>query len=148
MRRMRAATHRLFPAEHLVSLEYVQSGGPQDRWPRDPKVTMTMPIESTVRARTAQPNEKRRISGHPPSAPDARAAMLSLRQMADTAFDVGEAAPLMVMTANEEIAAAQVLEFETALQVRGATTGWNAYEIWHGRIRRVPGATSLFMSRS
>jgi len=109
---------------------------------------MNTPPESTVRARTAQPNDRTRILGHLPSAPDARTAILALRQVADTPFDVGVAGPLTVVTANGEIAAAPALNFEAALPVQDATNGWNAYEIWHGRIRLAPGATSLFVSSS
>jgi hypothetical protein len=36
---IRAAAHRLLSALHLVLPQYVQLGGPEDGWPKDPKVT-------------------------------------------------------------------------------------------------------------
>jgi hypothetical protein len=109
---------------------------------------MNTPQEPTVRARTAQPFEKARISGHPPGVPDARTTVRELPSKADTVSNVVVDYSLALIAANEDIPDANALDFEAALRVRAAVTGWDAYDIWHGRIRLAPGATSLFVSSS
>jgi len=109
---------------------------------------MNTPPEPTVRGRTAQPFENARISGHPAGVPDARTTVLELPSKADTVSNVLVGCSLTLIAANEDIPDANALEFEAALRVRAAVTGWDAYDIWHARIRLAPGATSLFVSNS
>jgi|HubBroStandDraft_5_1064220.scaffolds.fasta_scaffold727442_1 hypothetical protein len=51
------------------------------------------------------------------------------------------------VAANEDFSDAQALESASAGRARAYITGWDAYEVWHSRIRLLPGATSLFLPR-
>jgi hypothetical protein len=58
-------------------------------------------------------------------------------------FDAAVDYPLVLVPANEEFPrAADGEPFE-----HSSGTGWNAFEIWHRRMRPAPGTTSLFLPR-
>jgi hypothetical protein len=106
---------------------------------------MTTPRESDLWVRTAQLWERTRISGYPVSAPDARKTILPPPAKADMLFDAPVDYPVAPKAANEDLPEAKALQPEAAARVRAAATGWDAYEIWHGRIRVPSGVTSLFV---
>jgi len=54
---------------------------------------------------------------------------------------------VVLVAANEAFSDAQALESASAGRTRAQAKGWDAYEIWHSRIRLLPGATSLFLPR-
>jgi hypothetical protein len=63
-------------------------------------------------------------------------------------FDAGVDYPLVLVAPNEEFPRAQTSVSNPGEQVaRNKASGWNAYEIWHSRIRLSPGVISLFQPR-
>ena len=51
---------------------------------------------------------------------------------------------VVLVAANEEFASAPALP-AAAWKNNAIDRGWSAYEIWHRRIRLLPGVTSLFL---
>jgi hypothetical protein len=61
-------------------------------------------------------------------------------------FDASVEYSLALLAANEEFPHAQPPGSEAEL-VQNEGMGWNAYDIWHSRIRLLPGVISLFLPR-
>lgn len=55
--------------------------------------------------------------------------------------------PLALVAPNEEFPRAHMSGIAIGEHARSNAAGWNAYEIWHSRIRLSPGVTSLFQPR-
>jgi hypothetical protein len=53
----------------------------------------------------------------------------------------------ILLAANEEFPPAKTLGSGTAQNDAAEVRGWSAYEIWHRRIRLLPGVKSLFLPR-
>jgi hypothetical protein len=62
-------------------------------------------------------------------------------------FDASVDYPLALLAANEEFPRAQAPGFDAADLVQNEGMGWSAYDIWHSRIRLLPGVISLFLPR-
>jgi hypothetical protein len=60
-------------------------------------------------------------------------------------FDAHVDYALAGSAANEEFPRPTVPIVSPAELPQAAHCGWNAYEIWHSRIRLMPGVTSLFL---
>ncbi|HEY5102071.1 MAG TPA: hypothetical protein VII70_04760 [Steroidobacteraceae bacterium] len=63
-------------------------------------------------------------------------------------FDAVGEHPAVLVAANEEFPCAEALPAATPEDDGVQVRGWSAYEIWHSRIRRQPGMTSLFLQLS
>jgi hypothetical protein len=105
---------------------------------------MNTPRKPDERVPTAKPFRNIGISGHEMSAPHARGSSLTPHPKADTLLHA--LYPVALMAANEDIPDAKALQSDAALRARAGATSWDAYAIWHCRIRLLPGATSLFVT--
>jgi hypothetical protein len=62
-------------------------------------------------------------------------------------FDASVDYPLALRAANDEFPRAQPPGSDAAGVVQNEGMGWSAYDIWHSRIRLLPGVISLFLPR-
>jgi hypothetical protein len=62
-------------------------------------------------------------------------------------FDASVDYPLALHAANEEFPRAQPTGSDAANLGNNDGTGWSAYDIWHSRIRLLPGVISIFLPR-
>jgi hypothetical protein len=60
-------------------------------------------------------------------------------------FDAAVDYPLVLIPANEEFPRTRAVDNEPLEHSPG--TGWNAFDIWHRRIRPAPGPTSHLLPR-
>ena len=62
-------------------------------------------------------------------------------------FDASVDYPLALPAANEEFPRAPAPGSDGAELLRNDAIGWSAYDIWHSRIRLLPGVIGLFLRR-
>jgi hypothetical protein len=106
---------------------------------------MNTPRESNLRVQTSLLFERTKISDLPGSMPDARKSIHTQSPKANMLFDAPVCYPVVQKAADEDVPEAKAVQSEAAAAVRAPATGWDPYEIWHGRIRVPSVVTSLFV---